>query len=192
MWKKPTESDSSSTETRPVEPAIESRAAPVSSSSPSPASPASPTRSSAQSGTSIIGSSIALRGDISGEENLVVKGKIEGTLNLPNNDIQIDPEGRVKADLMAKKISVAGKVRGNLSGSERVVIQKSGEVEGNIIAPRVVLEDGCKFKGAVEMNADLGSASKTAKPGASKDQAQASSTSKPAASAGLPRASGSA
>ncbi len=189
MWKKPTESDSPSMETRPVEPAIEPRAAPVTSSSPSPASS---TRSSAQSGTSIIGSSIALRGDISGEENLVVKGKIEGTLNLPNNDIQIDPEGRVKADLMAKKISVAGKVRGNLNGSERVVIQKSGEVEGNIVAPRVVLEDGCKFKGAVEMNADVGSAPKAAKPGASKDQAQASSTSKPAASAGLPRASGSA
>jgi cytoskeletal protein CcmA (bactofilin family) len=186
MWKKPTESEPSSQDTRPVEPAIESRAAPVSSPSPSPA----PSRVASHSGTSVIGSSITLRGDISGEENLVVKGKIEGTLNLPNNDIQIDPEGRVKADMMAKKISVAGKVRGNLSGSERVVIQKSGEVEGNIIAPRVVLEDGCKFKGAVEMNADAGSAPKSAKTAASKEQAPAAS--KPAASAGLSRATGSA
>jgi cytoskeletal protein CcmA (bactofilin family) len=144
-----------------------------------------------QPGTSVIGSSIMLRGDISGEENLVVKGKIEGTLNLPSNDIQIDPEGQVKADLMAKKISVAGKVRGNLSGSERVIIQKSGEVEGNIVAPRVVLEDGCKFKGAVEMNADAGSAVKAAKPAGSKDATQASAAAKPAAGAGLSRASGS-
>ncbi|MFC1681945.1 polymer-forming cytoskeletal protein [Pseudomonadota bacterium] len=161
--------------------------APVTSTSPSPAAPA---RAASNSGTSVIGSSIILRGDISGEENLVVKGRIEGTLNLPSNDIQIDPEGRVKADLMAKKISVAGKVRGNLSGSERVIIQKSGEVEGNIVAPRVVLEDGCKFKGAVEMNADVGVTPKTAKPAVSKDQA--SSASKPAANAGLTRASGSA
>lgn len=188
MWKKPTESDSSSQETRPVEPAIETRSTPAASSSASSA-PAAPTRVSSQSGTSVIGSSITLRGDISGEENLVVKGKIEGTLNLPANDIQIDPEGRVKADLMAKKISVAGKVRGNLSGSERVVIQKSGEVEGNIIAPRVVLEDGCKFKGAVEMNSDAGSAPKASKTAAKE---QASSSAKPAAQAGLTRASGSA
>lgn len=189
MWKKPTDSDSAHQESRSVEPAAESRAAPAASPSPAPSAPG---RASSAAGTSVIGSSITLRGDISGEENLVVKGKIEGTLTLPSNDIQIDPEGRVKADLMAKKISVAGKVRGNLSGSERVIIQKSGEVEGNIIAPRVVLEDGCKFKGAVEMNADAGSTPKTAKTAAPKEQSAAPNASKPAATAGLTRASGSA
>lgn len=133
MWKKPNESELSE---QPAEP--QSR-------------PASP-RPKQSTGHSIIGTSIVLHGDITGDEDLVVKGKVEGTLNLPNNDIQVDSDGQVKADLKAQKISVAGKVQGNLAGSERVVIQKSGQVDGNIIAPRVVLEDGCKFKGSVEMS----------------------------------------
>ena len=183
MWKKPNESEPAGQEVRAREPAPRAPAAP----SPSPSAAPSPRQSS----TSVIGSSITLRGDISGEENLVVKGNVEGTLNFPSNDIQVDPEGRVKADLMAQKISVAGKVRGNLNGSERVVIQKSGEVEGNIIAPRVVLEDGCKFKGSVEMNVD-NSAAKLAKVNTAKEKVPASAgAAKPSSNSGQTRAAGS-
>jgi cytoskeletal protein CcmA (bactofilin family) len=191
MWKKPVESEASSQETLSPDPAP--RAAPV--SGPSAGVSTGPAMSSRQSGSSVIGDSITLRGDISGEENLIVKGNIEGTLNFPNNDIQIDPEGRVKADLMAQKISVAGKVRGNLNGSERVIIQKSGEVEGNIVASRVVLEDGCKFKGSVEMNIDSGSSSKLAKLGGSKEKVPVSGaapgTAKSPPNSGTTRAAGS-
>ena len=185
MWKKPVESGAPGQETRSPEPALRATAATNTSTSPAPAT------STRQTGTSIIGSSITLRGDISGQENLVVKGNIEGTLNFPSNDIQVEPEGRVKADLMAQKISVAGKVRGNLNGSERVVIQRSGEVEGNIVAPRVVLEDGCKFKGSVEMNVDSGAGSNLSKLGKPKEHSPAASTAKPGANAGSTRASGS-
>ena len=191
MWKKPVESEASGQETRSPDPAPRSASIP----NPSAGVAAGPAVTTRQSSTSIIGSSITLRGEISGEENLVVKGNIEGTLNFPNNDIQIDPEGRVKADLMAQKISVAGKVRGNLNSSERVVIQKSGEVEGNIIAPRVVLEDGCKFKGSVEMNADSGASSNLTKLSGSKEKAPVSGTApgtaKPSANPGTTRATGS-
>jgi len=190
MWKKPIESETSGQETSSPDPAPRS----ASISSPSARVAAGPAVSTRQSGGSIIGSSITLRGDISGEENLVVKGNIEGTLNFPNNDIQIDPEGRVKADLMAQKISVAGKVRGNLNGSERVVIENSGEVEGNIVAPRVVLEDGCKFKGSVEMNVDSSASSKLAKLGGSNEKAPVSGTApgtaKPSANPGTTSATG--
>lgn len=191
MWKKPVESETSGQESRSPDPAP--RTAPA--SSPRAGVSTGPAGSSRQSGSSVIGGSITLRGDISGEENLIVKGNIEGTLNFPNNDIQIDPEGRVKADLMAQKISVAGKVRGNLNGSERVIIQKSGEVEGNIVAPRVVLEDGCKFKGSVEMNVEPGSSSNLTKLGGSKEKAQVSGpapgTAKPSSNPGTTRAAGS-
>jgi len=194
MWKKPVESEASGQETHSPNPASSAASIPgPSTSASSNAAPAMGTRQS--SGSSVIGSSITLRGDISGEENLIVKGNIEGTLNFPNNDIQIDPEGRVKADLMAQKISVAGKVRGNLQSSERVVIQKSGEVEGNIVAPRVALEDGCKFKGSVEMNVDSGSTSRLAKLGGSTENKPVSGTApgatKPSPNPGTTRAAGS-
>ena len=104
-----------------------------------------------------IGPSITIRGDITGEEDLIVHGRIEGTLTLPDNDIIVGSDGQVKANLNATKLLVEGRVIGDLSASERVVIKKSGQVEGNITAPRVVLEDGCRFKGSVEMNMDSGS-----------------------------------
>lgn len=79
---------------------------------------------------------------------------MEGTISLPKNEILIGPDGQVKADLTALKVSIEGRVTGDIRGSERVVIKHSGKVEGNIVAPRVVLEDGCQFKGSVEMNTD--------------------------------------
>lgn len=103
---------------------------------------------------SVLSPSIAVKGDISGTEDLVLEGKMEGTISLPKNEILIGPDGQVKADLTALKVSIEGRVTGDIRGSERVVIKSSGKVEGNIVAPRVVLEDGCQFKGSVEMNTD--------------------------------------
>lgn len=173
MWKKPIEPELSRqpSTSKPVEP-----------------KPTQTVSKMTQTGTSIIGTSIILRGDITGEEDLIVKGKVEGTLTLPSNDIQVDPEGEVKADLKAQKISVAGKVQGNLVGSERVVIEKSGQVEGNIVAPRVVLEDGCKFKGSVEMNMDNNAASRLKQ--VTPDSSKTTQPSKTSNDSGFTRASG--
>ncbi len=141
-------------------------------------------------GTSVIGGSIVLKGEISGNEDLVIKGRVEGTLELPNNDVQVDPEGKVKADLKAKKISVAGHVEGNLTGSERVVIQKSGRVQGNIVASRVVLEDGCQFMGSVEMKQDSSSNVAGQKPSGTEDQSKVSKADQRLSSPGIKGASG--
>lgn len=97
---------------------------------------------------------ITLTGDISGEEDLVLDGKMDGSINLPKNELLIGPEGQVKANIVALKVSVEGRLTGDIKSAERVVIKHSGRVEGNIVAPRVVLEDGCQFKGSVEMNID--------------------------------------
>lgn len=132
---------------------------------------------------SVLSPSIAIKGDISGTEDLVLEGKMEGTINLPKNEILIGPDGQVKADLTALKVSIEGHVTGDIRGSERVVIKHSGKVEGNIVAPRVVLEDGCQFKGSVEMNTDAAVARETAstktqdsKPGQDSKQASDSSS----------------
>ncbi len=109
----------------------------------------------------MIGKGIKINGTVTGEENLMVEGTIEGTIELPNNDVTIGEPGKVEADLRAKVVYVDGQVSGDINGSEKVVISKSGIVRGNIIAPRVTLEDGAKFKGSIDMDptdADTGSA----------------------------------
>jgi cytoskeletal protein CcmA (bactofilin family) len=105
-------------------------------------------------GTASIGSTIKIRGDISGDEDLVIDGNVEGTISLPKNNITIGANGHVKADIKAVRVVVEGRVTGDLHGTEQVIIRRAGCVEGNLTAPRVALEDGCRFKGSVEMNFD--------------------------------------
>lgn len=100
----------------------------------------------------IVGHSISIQGDISGQEDLMVHGKVEGKVDLNGNNVTIGQDGKVKADIMAKIISVEGHVQGNLKGQEQVIVRKSGSVEGNISAPRVSLEDGCRFTGHIDMH----------------------------------------
>ncbi|MFT7532701.1 MAG: cytoskeletal protein CcmA (bactofilin family) [Gammaproteobacteria bacterium] len=101
-----------------------------------------------------IGPSITIHGDVTGEEDLVVAGTIEGTVNLKDNNLVIDENGHVMANVTARVIRVDGEVKGELRASEKVVIKPSGHVNGDIRAPRVVLEDGCHFKGSVDMEGD--------------------------------------
>ena len=100
----------------------------------------------------MIGKSIVVKGSITGEENLVIEGTVEGTVELTKNDLIIGESGQVTADLNAKVIKVDGQVTGDMHGAEKVVISKSGRVQGNIVAPRVTLEDGAKFKGSIDMD----------------------------------------
>lgn len=99
-----------------------------------------------------VGSSIAIKGDLVGEEDLIVHGRLEGTITLKQNSLQVGKDGHIKADVRARVIIVEGRVEGGLFGDEQVIIKKSGVVQGNIQAPRVALEDGCKFKGSIEMD----------------------------------------
>lgn len=103
-----------------------------------------------------IGPSITIHGDVTGEEDLVVDGTIEGTVNLKDNNLVVSENGKITANITARVIRVDGIVKGELRGSEQVVIKPSGNVNGDIRAPRVVLEDGCQFKGSVDMDVDKG------------------------------------
>ncbi len=99
----------------------------------------------------IIGSSLVVKGDVSGDEDLVIQGNVEGKVVLRNNSITVGKNGQVKADLYGKTISVEGTVQGNLFGEDKIIVRQSGTVHGNLQAPRVTLEDGAKFKGAIDM-----------------------------------------
>ena len=99
-----------------------------------------------------IGPSITIRGDLSGEENLIIQGRVDGTIDLKENCLTIGNEGRVKASIRARVIKVEGNVEGNLHGREQVVVRRSGVVLGDIVTPRIALEDGCRFKGYIDMD----------------------------------------
>ncbi len=99
-----------------------------------------------------IGSTIRIKGDVSGDENLMIDGTVDGTVTVKSHSLQIGKNGRVNADLHAKSIQVEGQVDGNLHAEEKVVIRQSGVVRGNIVSPRLTMEDGCTFKGSVDMD----------------------------------------
>lgn len=99
----------------------------------------------------VIGPSLVVKGDVSGDEDLVIQGKVEGKVALKNNSVTVGKDGQVKADLYGKMINVEGTVQGNLYGDEKIVVRQSGKVQGNLQAPRVTLEDGAQFKGSIDM-----------------------------------------
>lgn len=101
-----------------------------------------------------IGPSIQITGDVivSGNQNVHIEGRVEGTISLSGNILSVGREGQINATINARAVFVGGKVEGDLKGDEQVVIHSSGDVRGNIVAPRVILEDGCKFKGSIDMD----------------------------------------
>lgn len=102
-------------------------------------------------GPATIGPSIRIKGDLTGEENLIIEGQIEGNIHLDKNDLTIGTNGRIKANIKAKGVIVEGQVEGDIIGKEKVIIRRTGNMRGNIVAPRVTLEDGAMFKGSIEM-----------------------------------------
>jgi cytoskeletal protein CcmA (bactofilin family) len=98
-----------------------------------------------------IGPSIQIKGELQGDEDLTIDGRIEGQINLREHNLTIGPNGKIKADLYAKTIVIAGEVSGNANAAERVEIAPSGRLIGNIAAPRITIADGAHFKGSVDM-----------------------------------------
>lgn len=102
-------------------------------------------------GRAVIGPSIRIQGDLTGEEDLVIEGRVEGKVDLKQQSVTIGQSGRVQADVFGRNITVEGEVRGNLVADEQITVRRTGHVQGNLTAPRVSLEDGAKFKGSIDM-----------------------------------------
>ena len=102
--------------------------------------------------TAVIGQTICIKGDVTGDEDLVVEGRIEGTVSLPKSRLTIGENGIVAASVKAKCLNVDGRIEGDVTAVENVVVTSSGRMQGNIKAPRITLEDGCKFKGSIDMD----------------------------------------
>jgi cytoskeletal protein CcmA (bactofilin family) len=98
-----------------------------------------------------IGKSLVIKGEVTGSESLYIDGRVEGSINLPGNRVTVGRNGVVNANITAREIVVTGKVRGNLSASDRVDIRNEGSLTGDVVAQRISIEDGAFFKGGIDI-----------------------------------------
>jgi len=111
---------------------------------------ASPKELSGPGGNTVIGPSILISGKLSGDEDLTVRGRVEGELALTRTLI-VEPSGVVKANVSVKNAVVSGVVVGNISATESVELTRDGRMVGDIRSPRVIIVDGASFRGRVDM-----------------------------------------
>ena len=96
-----------------------------------------------------VGKTIVIRGEIQGKEDLIVDGRLEGTVNLAENRLTVGPTADVAADITAKDVLVLGRVQGNVVASGRVELRAGCNLEGDIRALRLAVEDNAVFRGKV-------------------------------------------
>jgi cytoskeletal protein CcmA (bactofilin family) len=113
-------------------------------------------------GSTVIGKSVIIRGELSGKEDLYIDGDVEGTVTLPDSRLTIGPNAQVRADVNAQEIVIFGNLTGNISSSGRVDLRQSAVVKGDIFAGRLSIEESAVLSGKVEMK----SAADAAKPSA--------------------------
>lgn len=99
----------------------------------------------------MIASSFSIAGDLVAQEDTLIQGRVDGSILVEKHTVRIGREGQVSGEIVARKIVVDGRTDGQLSATETVVLRKDAEVEGEILSPRVVMEDGCRFNGTVKM-----------------------------------------
>jgi cytoskeletal protein CcmA (bactofilin family) len=149
MWK-PT--NQPMTPGRPGEP--ERPAAPAPASTSTVSEPAAPTPRPVATTTAdqaTIGKSLVIKGEVTGSESLYIDGRVEGSINLSGNRVTVGRNGVVSANINAREIVVLGKVRGNLTASDRVDIRSDGSLTGDVVAARISIEDGAFFKGGIDI-----------------------------------------
>jgi cytoskeletal protein CcmA (bactofilin family) len=98
-----------------------------------------------------IGKSLVIKGEVTGSESLYIDGRVEGSINLPGNRVTVGRNGVVAANINAREVVVLGKVKGNLTASDRVDIRNEGSLTGDVVAQRVSIEDGAFFKGGIDI-----------------------------------------
>ena len=99
----------------------------------------------------IMGRSVILRGDLSGGEDLLIEGQLEGTINLEDHCLTVGQNGRVTAEIHARQVVILGSVQGNITAGEKIDIRKSGHVVGDLVSAGIAIEEGAYFKGSIDI-----------------------------------------
>jgi cytoskeletal protein CcmA (bactofilin family) len=103
-----------------------------------------------------IGKSVVIKGELTGSEDLMIEGQVEGTIQLKEHVLTIGPNGRIKAQVFAKSVIILGEVHGNVTASDKVDIRDNGSVDGDLISPRVAISEGAHFRGSIDMQRKAG------------------------------------
>ena len=143
MWK-PTQQGQSSPNPTPEPPA---RPVPVQQPSLEPARPAT----SSVGEQASISKGLSIKGEITGTESLFIDGKVEGSISIPGNRVTVGKNGSVNASISAREIVVLGKLKGNVTATDRVDIRAEGALTGDVAAARISIEDGAFFKGGIDI-----------------------------------------
>lgn len=114
---------------------------------PAPAAP----KTATEVKTAVIGPNIRIQGELSGDEDLVVEGRVEGKISVTKG-LRIGPQAQVNAEVKAHHVVIAGRVVGNVVAADKVEILPSGFLEGNIRSPKIAIAEGAQFKGSVDMS----------------------------------------
>ncbi len=148
MWKPTNQPGGPATTPEPQRPAAPAYTPTTSEPAPATA-PRNATMNSQDQAT--IGKSLVIKGEVTGSESLYIDGRVEGSINLPGNRVTVGRNGVVNANITAREIVVTGKVRGNLTASDRVDIRNEGSLTGDVVAQRISIEDGAFFKGGIDI-----------------------------------------
>jgi cytoskeletal protein CcmA (bactofilin family) len=150
MWKPANSSNNSPKSVPEPEKSVMSTPAINPPSEPSPlAAPRNTSLNSQEQAT--IGKSLVIKGEVTGSESLYIDGRVEGAINLPGNRVTVGRNGQVQANVSAKEVVVLGKVKGNVTASDRVDIRNEGSLSGDVVCQRISIEDGAYFKGSIDI-----------------------------------------
>ncbi len=99
-----------------------------------------------------LGSSLHVKGDITGSEDLLIDGSVEGQIQLGERKLTVGTTAKLTADINARDVVVYGYVKGNVRAKGRIEIKKDGSVVGNLTTAQIMIEDGADFKGSIEID----------------------------------------
>jgi cytoskeletal protein CcmA (bactofilin family) len=113
-----------------------------------------------------VGKSITIKGDLTGDEDVLVEGRVEGKIELPQNQLTVGANGVVEAHVEAKTVIIVGRISGDVVANERLEVQGTGVVDGDVKAPRLVVEEGAVLNGSIAMTKKEGVEQPRPKPAA--------------------------
>jgi len=150
MWKPTNQPQTPGRPAEPERPTMSNPNAPATMAS-EPAIAPRPVAATTTADQATIGKSLVIKGEVTGSESLYIDGRVEGSISLAGNRVTIGRNGVVAANINAREIVVLGKVRGNLTASDRVDIRSDGSLTGDVVAARISIEDGAYFKGGIDI-----------------------------------------
>jgi cytoskeletal protein CcmA (bactofilin family) len=102
-----------------------------------------------------LGPSLFLKGELSGEEDVVIEGQYKGKIDLEHHNILVGSGAKVKGDIRVKNITINGTVEGNIDASGKIFIAEAGQMKGDLKAPKISIMEGARFKGCVRIEKEL-------------------------------------